>query len=149
MIVRGAIRADAAALAEVHAAAFDAPWSAEDLLSFAEDRGGFALVAEADDGRIDGFILCRVMAGEAEILTLAVRPTARRNGLAAALIGEAIGVASLTADTMLLEVAEDNPGAIALYERTGFTAVGRRASYYGRAGAPAVDALVMRRTLNS
>ena len=50
---------------------------------------------------------------------------------------------------MFLEVAEDNPGAIALYERTGFTAVGRRASYYGRPGAQAVDAVVMRRTLNS
>ena len=72
-----------------------------------------------------------------------------KHGLAAALIGEALGVASLTAEAMVLEVAEDNPGAIALYERTGFKPVGRRASYYGRAGARAVDAVVMRRALNT
>jgi ribosomal-protein-alanine N-acetyltransferase len=149
MIVRGATPDDGAALAEVHAAAFDKPWTAADILRFAGDRGGFALVAQADDGALAGFILCRMIAGETEILTLAVRPTFRRQGIAAALVGEAAGVAALTADAMFLEVAEDNPGAIALYERTGFQPVGRRRAYYGRAGAPAVDALVMRRPLNS
>jgi ribosomal-protein-alanine N-acetyltransferase len=50
---------------------------------------------------------------------------------------------------MFLEVAEDNPGAIALYAQTGFTSVGRRGGYYARAGGPAVTAIVMRRALNS
>ncbi|HEY1752264.1 MAG TPA: ribosomal protein S18-alanine N-acetyltransferase [Caulobacteraceae bacterium] len=149
MIVRSATHADGAALAEVHAAAFDEPWPAEDLLRFAGDRGAFALVAQADDGAVAGFILCRLIAGEAEILTLAVRPDQRRRGIAAALVGEAAGVASLSAEAMFLEVAQDNAAAIALYARTGFEQVGRRRGYYGRAGGPAVDALVMRRPLNS
>jgi ribosomal-protein-alanine N-acetyltransferase len=146
--LRPATRGDAAALAEVHAAAFEEPWPAEDILRFAEDRGGFALAVEAEGG-LAGFILCRQMAGEAEVLTLAVRPAARRRGIGRALLAASLAIAEGTASGMFLEVAADNPGAIALYEGAGFEVVGRRPGYYGRAGAPSVDALVMRRVLNS
>ena len=148
MSLRLVTRADAAALAEVHAAGFDKPWTGDDILRFAEDRGGFAIAAE-DDGAISGFILCRAMAGEAEILTLAVRPEHRRRGVARLLVEAAAALASQTVDAMFLEVAEDNPGAIALYAQTGFSSVGRRGGYYARPGAPAVAAIVMRRALNS
>ena len=148
MRLRAATRVDATALAEVHARAFDAPWSAADILRFAEDPGGFALAAEGADELV-GFILCRVMAGEAEVLTLAVRPAQRRRGIARALVDAAALLASQTASAMFLEVADDNPAAVALYAQAGFAAVGRRAGYYARPGAPAADAIVMRRTLNS
>jgi [ribosomal protein S18]-alanine N-acetyltransferase len=146
--LRPASAADAAAMARAHAAAFPAPWSAEDILSFAEQPGGFALIADAGP-EVAGFILCRVMAGEAEVLTLAVRPDHRRGGVASALVEAAAAFAAQTAEAMLLEVAEDNPGALALYARIGFRTVGRRAGYYARSGAASVDALVMRRALNS
>jgi len=146
--LRPANAADAAAMARVHAAAFPAPWSAADIQSFAEEPGGFALVAESPTG-MAGFILCRVMAGEAEVLTLAVRPKSRRRGVAMSLVEAALAFAARTAKAMLLEVAEDNPGALALYARIGFRAVGRRAGYYARSGAASVDAIVMRRALNS
>jgi ribosomal-protein-alanine N-acetyltransferase len=146
--VRLATRADADALAEIHAAAFETPWKAGDIRRFAEDPGGFALAAEADGG-LAGFILCRVLAGEAEVLTLAVRPGHRRRGLARALVEAALGLAARTAEAMFLEVALDNAGAVALYAGKGFAVVGRRAGYYARRGAPAADALVMRRTLNT
>ncbi|HVN00338.1 MAG TPA: GNAT family N-acetyltransferase [Caulobacteraceae bacterium] len=148
MRVRRATRADAAALGEVHAAAFDPPWTADEILRFAEDPGGFALAAEAE-GALAGFVLCRVVAGEAEVLTLAVRPADRRKGAASALLAEAGALASLRAQSLFLEVAADNEGAIALYRQTGFRTVGRRAGYYARPGGPAVDALVMRRALNT
>ena len=148
MKLRPASRADAAAMAQIHATAFASPWSAEDILRFAAAPGGFALVAETE-GEMAGFILCRVMAGEAEMLTLAVRPALRRRGVALALVEAASALAAQTAEAMFLEVAEDNPGALALYRRSGFSAVGRRAGYYGRAGGAAVDAVVMRRALNS
>jgi ribosomal-protein-alanine N-acetyltransferase len=90
-----------------------------------------------------------VMAGEAEVLTLAVRPAQRRRGIARALVDAAALLASRTASAMFLEVADDNPAAVALYAQAGFAAVGRRAGYYARPGAPAADAIVMRRTLNS
>jgi ribosomal-protein-alanine N-acetyltransferase len=146
--LRPASRADAAAMAQIHATAFASPWSAEEILRFAAEPGGFALVAEAAV-EMAGFILCRVMAGEAEVLTLAVRPERRRRGVASALVEAALTLAAQTAEAMFLEVAEDNPDALALYQRSGFSAVGRRAGYYAREGAAAVDAIVMRRTLNS
>ena len=149
MIVRPAARAEADALGQVHAEAFEAPWSGDEILRFAGDPGGLALVAEHEDGEIAGFILCRLIAGEAEVLTLAVRTAARRRGVASALLGAAIEATQLTAASMFLEVGEDNPGAVALYAKAGFAPVGRRAGYYARPGAPAVDAIVMRRALNS
>lgn len=148
MKLRPARAADAAAMARTHAAAFPSPWSAEDIRRFAEEPGGFALVAESAAG-MAGFILCRVMAGEGEILTLAVQPRSRRRGVASALVEAALAVAAQTAEAMFLEVADDNSGALALYQSTGFAAVGRRAGYYARSGAASVDAVVMRRALNS
>jgi ribosomal-protein-alanine N-acetyltransferase len=146
--LRPATRADAEGLAHVHAGAFDTPWSAGDILRFAEDPGGFALAVEAE-AELAGFIVCRVVAGEAEILTLAVRPEYRRRGVARDLVNAAAALAVRTAAAMFLEVAEDNAAALALYAQAGFSRVGRRPGYYARPGAPAVDAVVMRRALNS
>lgn len=54
---------------------------------------------------------------------------------------------ALGADAIFLEVAEDNPGAIALYRSTGFETVGRRPDYYPRKSRPPVAALIMRHTV--
>ncbi|MBU2208038.1 MAG: GNAT family N-acetyltransferase, partial [Alphaproteobacteria bacterium] len=70
----------AARLADVHAEAFPAPWDAAALEALLDQDGVFAL----EDP--DGFILLRAVADEAEILTLAVRPAARRRGLGARLV---------------------------------------------------------------
>ncbi len=138
-----------AALAEVHAAAFDKPWSAKDLAALMESPGVGAVAAGSDAG-FDGFVLVRSVAGEAEVLTLAVRPDARRAGIGLALTEAGAGIAAATgAEVLWLEVAADNDAAISLYRRAGFEAAGRRAGYYQRAAGPAVDAIVLRRVLNS
>ncbi len=149
MTLRPVTEADAAALAEVHASAFPAPWTCAEFARFVADRTSLAIAAETDSGGLAGFILCRLIAGEAEILTLAVRPSDRRAGLATALVEAAAALAAAQAEAMFLEVAVDNAAAIALYEKAGFERVGRRAGYYGRAEGGSVDALVMRRPLNS
>lgn len=149
MTLRPATAADAEALAAVHARAFDDPWSAADLLALMEGRGAFALAAETPDGALAGFVLCRAIAGEAEILTLAVDPAHRRRGIAAALAEAALKLGAAAARSMFLEVAADNAGAIALYETLGFETVGRRARYYARRSGEGADALVMRRALNT
>ncbi len=148
MTLRPATRADADALEQTHAASFATAWTANEILRFAEDPGGFALIAD-EAGEMAGFILCRVLAGEGEVLTLAVQPAFRRRGVAVALLEAALALAAPTAQAMLLEVAADNPGALALYTRAGFSTIGHRADYYARTGGPAVDAIVMRRALNS
>ena len=97
-----------------------------------------------------GFILWRTAGGEAEILTVAVDPAMRRAGHGRALVDEAVRRASAEgAQALFLEVAEDTAAAIALDAAAGFAPAGRRKAYYPRPGAGAVDALVLRRALNS
>lgn len=125
---------DAAPLAALHAASFPDPWDAKAITDLLATPGTFAFHAP------DGFVMARVAAGEAEILTLAVAPHARGKGLGRALLQAAINQARVDgATTMFLEVGADNPAARALYASLGFTKVGDRKGYYqGR------DALVLR-----
>ena len=152
MILQTAHAKDAEAMSAIHASGFVQPWSAPDLAALLEAPGGYGLVvrgADAGDGA-RGFILARVVADEAEVLTLAVDPTARRQGVARALIEAAAGAAlNAGAEALFLEVAADNGPAIQLYETAGFERVGLRQNYYHRGGETTVDALVLRRTLNS
>ena len=133
---------DAGLLAAMHRSAFEEPWGETEIRALLDGPGGFALIAGTDDG----FILCRAIGGEAEVLTLAVAPAVRRNGVGRALVEAAAKMAAEKgAETFFLEVAEDNAAAIALYQSTGFHPAGRRPGYYGGT----TDALVMRRRLNS
>ena len=138
---------DAPALASVHAASFPAPWNAEALASLLASPGVFAMACE--DGKVlAGFILLRAVAGEAEVLTLAVAPGHRRQGIGAGLLDASLALAATHgADVAFLEVAEDNRAALALYGRAGFATVGRRGAYYARGGGPPADALVLRKPL--
>ncbi len=147
MKLRAADASDALALARAHAAAFDAPWPPEAFMDLLGSPGVFALAA-VDQGPV-GLILMRAVAGEAEVLTLAVEPAHRRRGVARALLEAGLAQAAVAgAQTCFLEVAADNAAAIALYRSAGFEPAGRRAGYYQRPAA-AVDALLLRRALNS
>ena len=106
--------ATAERLAGIHAAAFPAPWDATALAGLLTQAGVFAVEQP------DGFILLRTVADEAEILTLAVHPKARRRGLGARLVREGVaGAAAQGATRLFLEVADDNAAALALYARAG------------------------------
>ena len=84
--------------------------------------------------------------GDADLLTIATVPRARRRGLAAAMLRELIGLARAAGcRAVLLEVRVSNDAARALYARHGFTTAGRRQRYYT---APVEDALVMRLPLD-
>lgn len=131
-------------LAAIHAEAFEHPWSARDMAEMLNQDGVLHL------GNDDAFLLLRVVADESEILTLAVRPSARRQGLAALLVTAALGMArGMGAKFIFLEVAADNAAAIALYEKTGFKRHGTRRGYYARNDGPAIDGLLLRCDLNS
>ena len=130
-------------LAALHASAFDAPWDAAafaDLLS----QAGVRALAEPD-----GFILIRTVADEAEILTLVVAPDARRRGLGRSLVARGVLEARAAgAERVFLEVADDNPAALALYAAHGFRRVGARARYYARSDGSRRDALLLSLNLN-
>jgi ribosomal-protein-alanine N-acetyltransferase len=149
VILVSAHTVDADALAKAHARGFDHPWSAADIAALLESPGVFAVAARTAD-EVHGFILARAIAGEAEILTLAVDPAHRRRGVARALLEAATAAARTSgAETLFLEVAADNTAAVALYGAAGFAPAGRRRAYYTRPGQCAVDALVLRRALGS
>jgi ribosomal-protein-alanine N-acetyltransferase len=135
-----ATAADAAALALIHAKAFppDAAWNAGTIGTLLGMEGVVGLHAAG------GFILARRVLDEAEILTLAVDPAHRRQGIGEALVETAALVtAAAGARVMFLEVAEDNAPAMALYAKAGFAQAGRRRDYY----APGAHAWLLRRSL--
>ncbi|QUD86434.1 ribosomal protein S18-alanine N-acetyltransferase [Phenylobacterium montanum] len=150
MTLRPALPEDTPALAALHAASFVAPWGAQEIADLLAGPGGFGLVIEAANGSPAGFILCRVVVGEAEVLTLAVAPETRGQGLGRVLMQAALGLARTAgAETMFLEVAADNAPALALYRGLGFERIGLRPGYYAHGGRGPIDALVYRLSLNA
>jgi ribosomal-protein-alanine N-acetyltransferase len=140
---------DVAALAALHAASFDHPWSAQEIGELLTAPGGFGVVVE-DAGVYVGFLLGRAAAGEAEVLTVAVASARRGAGLGAALVEAGCGLArAVGAEAVFLEVAVDNAPALRLYERAGFAKAGYRPRYYRRPDGGPIDALVLRRDLTA
>ena len=91
-----------------------------------------------------GHAVVSALADISELQRIAVDVTHRRRGLATSLLKEAVELArSEGADRMLLEVREDNAGAIAFYASRGFAEIDRRARYYRDGGT----AVVMQREL--
>jgi ribosomal-protein-alanine N-acetyltransferase len=136
-----ATRAHATSLAAIHAASFpprDA-WGTDAIQLQLALPGVFGLTDERG-----GMLIGRIAAEDAEVLTLAVVPAARRQGIAGRLLQKAKALAaSRGGSALFLEVATSNAAALALYRREGFVEVGRRRRYY----ADGSDALVMRATL--
>lgn len=144
--LRAARAIDATALADLQNGAFDKPWTALSIARMISSPEGFAVIAGADAPV--GFALARATAPEAELLILMVRQSHRRAGLGRALtLAVAAMAAARGADSLFLEVADDNPAARALYERLGFVETGLRRGYYRRYSGPPMDARVMRLNL--
>ncbi|MDB5421070.1 MAG: rimI [Brevundimonas sp.] len=136
-VIRVAELSDAGFLAALHGPSFHSPWDEAAFADLLGQAGVFALATQ------DGFILCRVILDEAEILTLAVRPEVRGRGVGRRLTAAAADMARVAgAERLFLEVAEDNTAARALYGRAGFVQTGRRKAYYETAQGR-VDALIL------
>ncbi len=137
-------RSEAGTLAEIHAAAFGHAWSDEEFAALIADRGVFA-VGLRRGRRLAGFVLVRVVADEAEILTIAVRPKDRRRGYGRMLMDEALRrLHRAGAAACFLEVDRGNGPAVALYRSLGFENVGERRNYYQTGSQGEGTALVMR-----
>jgi len=130
--------AHAGVMAAVHGAAFlHEPWDEAAFAALLRQPGVIGFL----DAR-GGVLLLRVVADEAEILTIGV--AARRAGIGRGLMTAALARAAAEgAKTMFLEVAEGNEAAVGLYGALGFEVAGRRAAYYADGG----DAVVMSRRL--
>jgi [ribosomal protein S18]-alanine N-acetyltransferase len=146
----GALDLDRAA--RLHRDAFapmgERPWTRQDMAELLAMPTGGGLILQIDDDDA-GVVLWRTIAGEAELLTLAVSARHRRRGVGTALVAQVIQRSRRQGALQLfLEVGVDNPGARSLYSQAGFIEVGRRAAYYQRPTGFA-DALVLRLTLSA
>lgn len=142
---------NAKGLAKVHQDCFAHPWGVHDFVLFLQDKKYLTLGAFLPSkSQPVGFILLRVVADEAEIISIAVRRKHRRKGLAEALLDAALDELENAAVHVLhLEVEANNKSAINLYNQAGFEIVGEREAYYRpAAGMPAANALMMKLFLN-
>lgn len=127
-------------MVELEKICFSLPWTA-DMIRSELNNPSCLYLAAVDGDTLAGYIGVQTVLDEGYINNVAVRPEYRRKGIAAALISllideaRAIGLAFMT-----LEVRESNAPAIALYEKLGFTTVGRRKNYYEK---PREDAILM------
>lgn len=145
------LRSQAAAdCARIHAAGFAYPWSATELESLIAGPAAIGTAAlDPVSAKLRGFVLSRLAADEAEILTIAVDPALRKAGVGRDLLRAHLPqLAAAGAARLFLEVDEHNAAALALYARFGFVKVGERKGYYKRPNGKPAAALVMRRDLS-
>ena len=109
-------------------------------------RDAIFLVATPRGTRaVAGYVIARVVAGEADVLNLAVSPNERGRGLGGELLDAGLAaVMKREVREVFLEVRESNVAALALYASRGFTTVSRRSRYYRN---PVEDALLLRRAI--
>jgi ribosomal-protein-alanine N-acetyltransferase len=139
---------DAPRLAHLHAASFHRGWGEGEFESMIAERN--TLVHRLRLGRKTvGFAVSRIGADEAEILSIAIDADNRGRGLSRNLLLTHLGhLAGRGVRRIFLEVEENNAPARRLYERAGFSIVGRRERYYQQASGEQLNALLMRRDLS-
>jgi [ribosomal protein S18]-alanine N-acetyltransferase len=116
---------------------YDALFSAE-----APRRMVLVAIDEADSSQRRGFVIARCGEDEWEIENVVVGEKQRRHGLGSALVGYLLQQARNSGVTsVLLDVRPSNTEARRLYEKLGFSEIGRRPGYYQE---PPEDALLLK-----
>jgi [ribosomal protein S18]-alanine N-acetyltransferase len=141
LAVRPAGPEDLERIAVLEDAAFEDSWPL-DLLAYelTHPRTFFLVASREDDSPLPGYVLFHHVAGEAELLRLAVDPPERRQGIGRLLVERGLEhLRQANVQVCFLEVRMNNEPAIQLYRSLGFERVGRRRGYY-RDGT---DALIL------
>ena len=124
--------ADAGRLSVLHNESFARGWPDDAFTDLMASPGVFALLAaEKEHLPLAGFILMRAIAGEAELISIAVAQSSRHRGIASHLLKEAVVfLMAMGTKEIFLEVDTSNLPAQRLYTRFGFNVCGRRPNYY-------------------
>ena len=131
-----------AQVAELEKLCFSDPWSERSVASELENKLSYWLVA-VEGERVAGYIGSQSVMGESDMMNVAVHPEFRRQGIAQQLVLRLVEeLANRGNHCLSLEVRASNAPAIALYEKLGFSQVGRRPKYYRN---PREDALILRK----
>lgn len=130
---------DVPAISRIETDSFDDPWSAESITKdVTAGEGVYVAVAESE-GEKAGFAEMRIIAGEAQVFSIAVDSKFRGRGIGEALLKHLIEKSRESSCTKLtLEVRAGNEAAASLYEKLGFREVGKRKGYYSNGSEDAV-----------
>jgi ribosomal-protein-alanine N-acetyltransferase len=136
---------DAPALSALEASVFSDPWDAARFASLLGEERFFA-AGTFDAQTLCAYLTAYIVAGELEIVNVAVAGSLRRQGVGKDLLGFCLSRARCAgARRAVLEVRSGNAPALALYKSFGFTQAGVRKGYYADTGE---DALVLERALD-
>jgi ribosomal-protein-alanine N-acetyltransferase len=143
--LRAATLDDACELAGLHARCFPRGWDQASIGKFIADPACVVFVASAGAANaVHGLLIARAASGEAEILTLAVDLSHRREGVARALLAATIARLELAGiEQLFLEVECGNEAAESLYRSFGAKSVGRRPAYYEHGADASVFSLAL------
>ena len=131
-----------AQIAQLEKICFSDPWSERSVASELENKLSCWLVAMEEE-QVAGYIGSQTVCGETDMMNVAVHPDHRRKGIAEALIlALTAELKTMESHCLTLEVRASNIPAIALYEKLGFSEIGRRKNYYRN---PREDALILRK----
>ncbi len=148
LVIEAAGPRDLDVILQIEQSSFSAPWSRK-MMQAELDGNPFAFFTvgrKAEGLNPVGYICYWLVFEELRVMTLAVDPTARRRGIATALVESMLGVARTRgARRAVLEVRASNEPAVSLYHGYGFRQVGVRARYYAQ---PVEDAIVMELVLD-
>ncbi|MBT8092149.1 MAG: ribosomal protein S18-alanine N-acetyltransferase [Gammaproteobacteria bacterium] len=132
---------DLASVSDIERRSYEFPWSHgvfRDCL-----LAGYHCLVLVSDGRVIGYGILSISAGEAHILNLCVEPESQSRGYGAQLLNEILFRArSALVRAIFLEVRPSNEAALALYRKRGFHQVANRPAYY-QANSGREDALVL------
>ena len=142
MILEKMHPAHVAQIAELEKICFSDPWSERSIASELDNKLAFWLVATEGEN-VAGYIGSQTVMDETDMMNVAVHPDFRRRGIAEALVNGLVDALKTQGSHCLtLEVRASNAPAIALYEKLGFSEIGRRKNYYRN---PREDALILRK----
>jgi ribosomal-protein-alanine N-acetyltransferase len=135
-------------LSDLHTRCFKREWGTAEIANLLEQNNVLCLIAkEVGKPKIPplAFVMIRMAADEAEILSIGVDPGQRRYGLATKLLDEATRrLHGERTKSLFLEVDQANEPAVNLYKQLRFKSVAERPAYYQNPNGEKSAALVMR-----
>jgi ribosomal-protein-alanine N-acetyltransferase len=136
--------------ADIHKAFFARSWGEAEIADMLRQTATVADVATDGPGKtLYGFSISRVLAPEAELLTIAVGRGWQGAGIGRMLLAAHLGrLATQRVSHVFLEVDEGNAPALKLYQSFGFQQVGKRPGYYPGKDGSRATALVLRAELS-
>lgn len=122
---------------------FHDAWNENVLCEMLENDVNYIYVAIIDNN-VAGYYCMQLVAGESELLRIAVAPDVRRKGIGNLLMKNMEEECILqNCERIFLEVNEKNVGAFSLYEQNQYTVISKRKDYYGKGE----NALIMMKKL--